>query len=205
MQNFSPYESRSDEALCLAATRGDARAEEVLILRYRRRVLIASRSFFLLGAENEDLVQEGMVGLFKAIRSFDPSRGASFRTYADRCVNHAFLSAVQAAARDKHTPLNTSVPLENPLYDDRAEYLPGQAIDPERQMILQEEVRECLRAIRSQLSQFEIKVLGLYLKGLSYSEIASQVSRPVKSIDNAVQRVRRKLSRTKTQGDSSKS
>jgi RNA polymerase sporulation-specific sigma factor len=199
------YQDMSDEALCLATAQGDALAEEHLILRYRRTVLISSRSFFLLGGENEDLVQEGMVGLLKAIRSYDSHRGASFRTYADRCVNHALITAVQSAARDKHTPLNTSVSLENPLFDDSADYLPGQALDPERQMILQEEVHECLGAIHSQLSSFETKVLGLYLKVLSYSEIALQVNRPVKSVDNAVQRVRRKLSHKLSHSDSSKS
>ncbi len=197
------YQAMSDEMLCLATKQGDGMAEECLILRYRRTVLISSRSFFLMGGENEDLVQEGMVGLLKAIRSYDPRRGTSFRTFADRCVNHALISAVQSAARDKHTPLNTYVSLENPLFDDSAEYLPAEAMDPEQLLILQEEIQECLDAVRSRLSSFEAKILGLYLKGLSYSEIALQVNRPVKSVDNAVQRVRRKLSRRLSHSDCS--
>ncbi len=197
------YQTMSDEALCLATKRGDGMAGECLILRYRRNVLISSRSFFLMGGENEDLVQEGMVGLWKAIRSYDSRRGASFRTFAERCVNHALISAVQSAARDKHTPLNTYVSLENPLFDDSAEYLPAEAMDPEQLLILQEEIQECLDAVRSRLSSFEAKILGLYLKGLSYSEIALQVNRPVKSVDNAVQRVRRKLSRRLSHSDCS--
>lgn len=187
-----------DEELCLLAAQGDPQAEEQLILRYRRTVLVSARSYFLMGGDNEDLVQEGMIGLLKAIRFYNPQRGASFRTYASRCVNHALISAVTAAARNKHLPLNNSISLETPILNGNSNYLFGQGADtiadPEELMITQEELNERLVSIQNQLSSFERRILEYYLKGLSYSEIARQVGRPVKSVDNAVQRVRRKLS-----------
>ncbi len=188
----------SDEALCQRAAQGDSSAEEELVLRYRRMVLIRSRSYFLMGGDNEDLVQEGMIGLLKAIRFYDARRGAAFRTYADRCVNHALISAVTAAVRNKHLPLNNSISLENPLIDGTSNYLYGYGteptLNPEELLITQEEFYERLEAIQSRLSGFERRILGFYLKGLSYSEIARQADCSVKSVDNAVQRVRRKLS-----------
>jgi RNA polymerase sporulation-specific sigma factor len=199
----------SDEALCQAAAQGTVTAEETLVLRYRRLVRVCARPYFLLGGDSEDLVQEGMVGLLKAIRSYRAGQGASFHTYAEHCINHALISAVRAAARQKHIPLNTYVSFENPLFDKSPNLLSGQPalqqMDPEALMIGREEVKERLDAIRSQLSHFEAKILGLYLNGLSYSEIASQVNRPVKAVDNAVQRIRRKLSAQIFHGDVSES
>ncbi len=188
----------SDEALCLLAAQGDSSAEEELILRYRRTVLICSRSYFLMGGDNEDLVQEGMIGLLKAIRFYSPSKNTQFRTFADRCINHALISAVTSAARGKHLPLNNSLPLQDPLSGDGADYPSPTGIEastnPEELYINREAFQEQLSAVRHRLSPMERQVLGYYLQGLTYSEIAREVGCPVKSADNAVQRVRRKLS-----------
>ena len=199
----------SDETLCAMAAEGDSCAEEELIIRYRRVVLSRSRSYYLMGGDNEDLVQEGMIGLLKAIRLYDPGRGASFRTYANLCVNHALISAVTSAARNKHLPLNSSISFENPLLDENSGYLSGQESDqnlnPEDLLITQEEIQERLDSIQTRLSDFERCILGYYLKGLTYSEISRQAGRPIKSVDNAVQRVRKKLSRHNSHSDFSSS
>ena len=204
---MNPKDELSDETLCAMAAEGDSHAEEVLIIRYRRIVLIRSRSYYLMGGDNEDLVQEGMIGLLKAIRLYDPGRGASFQTYANLCINHALISAVTAAARNKQLPLNSSISFENPLFAENFGYLSGQESDqnlnPEDLLITQEEIQERLDSIQTRLSEFERCILGYYLKGLTYSEISRQAGRPIKSVDNAVQRVRKKLSRHKSHGDSS--
>ncbi len=189
----------TDEALCQLAQGGDAAAEEALLLRYRRAVLACSRSYFLMGGDNEDLIQEGMIGLLKAIRRYDAGRGASFHTFANRCINHALISAVTAAVRGKHLPLNTSISLESPLVDslDPLSFAAQPLPDPEELIITEEELHERLRAIRSRLSKMEQRIIRYYLKGLSYSEIAQAMGCSVKSADNAVQRVRRKLSQHK--------
>lgn len=198
----------SDEDLCGRAASGDRFAEEELAVRYQRLVRICARPYFLLGGDSEDLIQEGMLGLIKAIREFDPNGSASFKTFAEVCVRNRIISAIKAAARDKHTPLNHSVSIETPLFDETSGYFSIDAVDhqadPETLVISREEFQERRQAILSQLSGFEATVLGFYLDGLSCSEIAVQVDRSPKSVDNAVQRVRRKLAQTNP-GDFSKS
>ena len=198
----------SDEELCGRAASGDRFAEEELAVRYQRLVRICARPYFLLGGDSEDLIQEGMLGLIKAIREFDPNGSASFKTFAEVCVRNRIISAIKAAARDKHTPLNHSVSIETPLFDETSGYFSIDAVDhqadPETLVISREEFQERRQAILSQLSGFEATVLGFYLDGLSCSEIAVQVGRSPKSVDNAVQRVRRKLAQTNP-GDFSKS
>ena len=198
----------SDEELCGRAASGDRFAEEVLVVRYNRLVRICARPYFLLGGDSEDLIQEGMLGLIKAIREFLPDHSASFKTFAEVCVRNRIISAIKAAARDKHTPLNHSVSIETPLFDETSGYYSIEAVDhqadPETLVISREEFQERRQAILSQLSGFEATVLGFYLDGLSCSEIAAQVNRSPKSVDNAVQRVRRKLAQTNP-GDFSKS
>ena len=201
----SPYEP-SDEALCAQAAAGDRRAEESLVVRYNRLVRMCARPYFLAGGDSEDLIQEGMVGLLGAIREYDPGKAASFRTYAEVCVKNRLFSAVKAAARDKHTPLNNSVSFETPLFSGSGERFAcgtpdRQAEDPEEIFLSREAFRERMRALHGQLSGFEASILRLYLNGLSYSEIAAEVNKSPKSVDNAVQRIRRKLAQHFSSGD----
>ena len=208
--NSQPRSELTDEALCLQAASGDRIAEEALVMRYNRLVRICARPYFLAGGDSEDLIQEGMVGLLSAIRVYDPAKEASCRTYAEVCIKNRLISAIKAASRDKHTPLNNYVSFETPLFDGSADHYayrtPQQRQeDPEAIMIGREEFRERLGVLKGQLSGFEAKVLGLYLNGSSYSEIAAEVMRSPKSVDNAVQRIRRKLAQHFQSGDISES
>lgn len=188
------YSDLTDEALCRLASQGDSSAEETLVLRHTRLVRACARPLFLMGGDSEDLIQEGMLGLVKAIRDYSDGRGSSFRTFAETCVKNRMISAIRSAAGKHHTPLNDSIPIETPLFDESyAGALVQTGSDPESILITRETIQERGRFLRSKLSDFEAKVLTLYLSGLSYSEIAAQVGRPLKSVDNAVQRIRRKL------------
>lgn len=195
---FSSFDSISDECLCRLAASGDSNAEEILVERYGRLVRICARPFFLAGGDSEDLIQEGMMGLLSAIRGFDVQREANFHTYAEVCIKRRLLTAIKAATRDKHTPLNNYVSFETPLFGGNSDqYTYGtahrQLDNPENLLIDREEVVERMDALKGMLSSFEGKVLGLYLDGLSYVQIANEVCKSPKSVDNAVQRIRRKL------------
>ena len=206
MDHFSDL---SDETLCKMAASGDRIAEEELAVRYNRLVRICARPFFLAGGDSEDLIQEGMLGLLSAIRSFQPEKAASFRTYAEICIKNRLVSAVRAAASGKHTPLNSSISFETPSFDGNADFLSLMAAgllqkNPEDLLIGREELQEHLDTAKGQLSGFEANVLSFYLDGLSYQEIALQVKRSPKSVDNAVQRIRRKLAQHFSSGEFSK-
>lgn len=189
-----------DEHLCALVATGDKAAEESMVLRYARLVRICARPYFLVGGDSEDLIQEGMMGLLSAIREFSPERKVAFRTFAELCIRRRLISAIRVAAGDKHTPLNTYVSFELSLFVGSQEYTPlGSALtrqeNPEDMIISQEKLRNLTRLIRGQLTELEHSILGYYLSGLSYVEIAKEVNRPTKSVDNAVQRIRRKLAR----------
>ena len=188
----SSQSSSSDEALCKQAAKGDPAAEEELAVRYARLVRACARPLFLAGGDSEDLIQEGMVGLLTAIRSFDPGRDAAFRTFAEVCVRSRMLTAIRAAQGGKHAPLNHSVSYEPPLFDGTNAYLFSSAESPEDVVIGREELRERLEALKGRLSKFEAQILPPYLSGLSCGEIAQRVGRSQKSVDNAIQRIRRK-------------
>ncbi len=211
MESFvSPQDELTDEALCTLAASGDRIAEEVLVMRYNRLVRICARPYFLAGGDSEDLIQEGMVGLLAAIREFNPAKEAGFHTYAAVCIKNRLRSAIKAAARDKHTPLNNGISFETPLFDGNGDHYAYSAFhsgldNPEDLIIGREEAQERMGALRGQLSGFEAKILGLYLNGLSYSEIAREVNRSPKSVDNAVQRIRRKLAQHLSSGEVSES
>ena len=211
MSAFQPQNSNpSDECLCVRSKSGDRSAAEELVLHYNRVVRVCARPYFLAGGDSEDLIQEGMLGLWNAIREYDPRREVSFRTYAETCIRNRLRSAIKAAARDKHSPLNNSVSFETPLFDGFAVHdICGREYrcleNPEETLIGQEEVRERMNVLKGQLSGFEAKILGLYLEGLSYSEIAAEVKRSPKSVDNAVQRIRRKVAQHFSSGDVSES
>ena len=207
---MTEYDNLSDNELQHLAAEGNEAAEAALIDRYARLVRICARPYFLAGGDSEDLIQEGMVGLLSAIREYDPQKTASFRTYAEVCVKNRLFSAVKAAARDKHTPLNNSVSFETPLFcgnGDRYAYRASvqHLEDPEEIFLSREAFRERMEALMGQLSGFEANVLRLYLTGLSYSEIAAEVKKSPKSVDNAVQRIRRKLAQQSSSGDVSES
>ena len=203
---YTTQNPTADEALCSLAASGDRIAEEALVMRYNRLVRVCARPYFLAGGDSEDLIQEGMVGLLNAIREYDPGKGSSFRTYAETCIRNRILSAIRAAARDKHTPLNHYVSYETPLLDGNTDSYPLSASrqpqqNPEDMLISREERRERLWTLKGQLSGFEAQILDLYLRGLSYVEIASEVDRSPKAVDNAVQRIRRKVAQHLSSGD----
>lgn len=208
MDRLSKLDSTtSDEVLCVKAASGDRVAEEILVMRYNRLVRICARPFFLAGGDSEDLIQEGMLGLLFAIRSFQVEKAASFHTFAEICIKSRLISAVRSASSGKHSPLNSYISFETPSFADFSPFvdagLPQK--NPEDVFISREELQESLDKAKGQLSGFEANILGYYLEGLSYQEIAAQVKRSPKSVDNAVQRIRRKLAQHFSSGEFSKS
>ena len=188
----------TDERLCALAMAGERSAEEALVLRHTRLVRMCARPFFLAGGDSEDLIQEGMLGLLAAIREFRPDRGARFATYAQVCVRRRIISAVRSASGGKHAPLNDYVSLE--LLSEEA----GEA-DPEDLIIRREALHALEADISESLTRLEKQVLARYLEGESYAEIARAVGRSPKSVDNAVQRIRRKMAKVLSRGDASES
>ena len=202
---MTAYTALPDESLSDLARRGDRDAEEILVKRYNRLVRQLARPYYLAGGDSDDLIQEGMIGLICAVREYDGQRAASFRTFAEICIRNRLYSAVRAAARDKHTPLNQSVPLEMPFFDGQSSCFGAMAGEnPEDLIIGRERVQDALSDVRKQLSDFEAKILGYYLDGLTIREMAKAVLRSPKSVDNAVQRIRRKAARHLQAGDLSK-
>jgi RNA polymerase sporulation-specific sigma factor len=190
----------SDEQLAAAARLGDDDALSALLARYRPFARSRARSYFLLGADFDDVVQESMIGLYKAIRDYDPNAAASFRSFAELCVHRQLITAVKAATRHKHGPLNSYVSFSRPLGDDEdgdrvlGDVLPaGPMADPAEQVVSTERIRALQSYVDDVLSDLEVEVLRLYVDGKSYSEIAQSLHRHTKSIDNALQRIKRKL------------
>ena len=199
---FAVYTALPDEELSALAKQGDCFAEEILVKRYTRLVRQLARPLYLAGGDSDDLIQEGMIGLMCGVREYDGERSAGFRTFAEICIRNRLYSAVRAAARDKHTPLNQSVPLEIPFFDGQGSFFGAMAGEnPEDLIIGREGVQDTLSDVRKQLSDFEAKILGYYLDGLTIREMAKAVSRSPKSVDNAVQRIRRKAARHLISGD----
>jgi len=200
------YATCSDAELQTAASSGDRVAEEVLVERYMRLVRSCARPLFLAGGDSEDLIQEGMFGVLSAIRQFDPKGGASFRTFAEHCVRMRLLSAVKSASRLKHLPLNDGLSLEQLSEDSNAHISAMSEIlrqNPEDLILARERTEELYAELSKCLSKLEKQVLDLYLDGLSYREIAQYLKRDEKAIDNAVQRIRRKLARNPNFSDNS--
>ncbi|MCL2367659.1 MAG: sigma-70 family RNA polymerase sigma factor [Oscillospiraceae bacterium] len=180
----------TDEALQALAAKGDDEAEAVLIQRFGRLVKTNARPLFLAGGDSEDLTQEGMMGLLAAIRTFSPEHGASFQTYAGICIRRRLLTAVKTASRYKHLPLNHAVSFEASQLDGGVGHL---SRAPEEQLLSRELADEMRERIAHVLSGFEREILELFLEGLSYQEMAERVRKTEKSVDNAVQRIRKKL------------
>ena len=178
---------------------GESSAEEYLLDKYKNFVRSKARSYFLVGADHEDIVQEGMIGLYKAIRDFRPDKLSSFRAFAELCITRQIITAIKTATRQKHIPLNNYVSLNKPLYDEESDrtlldvIVEGRMSDPEELIINMENVGNIRTKINEVLSSLEQQVLNAYLDGKSYQEIAEALGRHVKSIDNALQRVKRKL------------
>ncbi|MBQ2952071.1 MAG: RNA polymerase sporulation sigma factor SigH [Clostridia bacterium] len=196
-----PYADMTDEEVVLLCRDGDSVAVEFLLNKYKNFVRSKARSYFLIGADHEDIVQEGMIGLYKAIRDFRPEKLSSFRAFAELCITRQIITAIKTATRQKHIPLNSYVSLNKPLYDDESDRTlmdvcaEGHSANPEEMLISQEDLAGIHRRIDEVLSSLEQEVLAAYLAGKSYQEIADNLGRHVKSIDNALQRVKRKLER----------
>lgn len=188
------YMVLTDEELQALAAQRNSGAEEALAERYARLVRACARPFFLHGGDSEDLIQEGMLGLLSAIREFDADKGASFKTYAEICIRNRIQSAIRSAARKKHAPLNDGVSLDD-ILSDESQSLGSQYFQrsPEEQVLARETEKEFVSAYSRRLSKLEAQVLNLYLEGLSYQEMAAALERDPKAVDNAVQRIRRKL------------
>ena len=196
---YKDYEKLSDEDLVKISLTGDAIATEYIMARYKNLVRARARMYFLAGADKEDIIQEGMIGLFKAIRDYNHQKQASFHSFAELCIKRQIITAVKTATRQKHIPLNTYISLNKPVSEDDSERTLLDILstikisDPEELIIGKEEKARIENAITKVLSDLEMEVLQSYLDGKSYQEIACDLDRQAKSIDNALQRVKRKL------------
>ena len=198
-KSTSLYKDMLDEEIVAETKKGDLRAEEYLINKYENFVRMKAKSYFLIGADREDIYQEGMIGLYKAIRDFKPDKLASFKAFVELCVTRQIITAIKTATRQKHIPLNTYISLNKPIYEEESDRTLLDVIssmkitDPEELLISKEEMNCIEKEIGKVLSDLEMEVLMSYLDGKSYQEIACDLDRHAKSIDNALQRVKRKL------------
>ena len=192
------YENMTDEEIVSLAEK-DRSAEEFLLNKYKNLVKSRAKMYFLAGGDNDDLMQEGMIGLFKAIHDYNSDKQASFYSFAELCVKRQIFTAIKTAARQKHQPLNTYISLNKPVYDEESERTLLDIIatsivtDPEELIISKEELKHIESKMNELLSDLELQVVEYYLNGKSYQYIADKLKRDVKSIDNALQRVKRKL------------
>ncbi len=191
-------DARTDEQLVALVNAGDDRAMTELLQRYRGFARAKARSYFLAGGDREDTVQEGMIGLYKAVRDYAPGHGSSFRSFAELCITRQILTAIKTATRHKHAPLNSYVSFDRPHDGDPDRTLGDTVaaegdVDPLAQLVASDELRRLQAAFDEVLSGLETDVLSLYVEGRSYQEIADLLGRRVKSIDNALQRIKRKL------------
>jgi RNA polymerase sporulation-specific sigma factor len=197
--NATRYSDLYDEEIVDLVRSGDSDALEYLINKYKNFVRAKARSYFLIGADREDIVQEGMIGLYKSIRDFRGDKLSSFKAFAELCITRQIITAIKTATRQKHIPLNSYVSLDKPIYDEDSDrtlldiICSTRVTDPEELIINREEYDDIEDKMSEILSDLEQQVLMLYLDGRSYQEIAVDLRRHVKSIDNALQRVKRKL------------
>jgi RNA polymerase sporulation-specific sigma factor len=194
-------EGHADEKIVELVHSGNSQALNYLINKYKNFVRAKARTYFLIGADREDIVQEGMIGLYKAIRDYQEDKLSSFKAFAELCVTRQIITAIKTATRQKHIPLNSYVSLDKPIYDEESDrtlldVIEGsKTMDPEELIISRERYGDMEFKMKEILSDLERKVLNLYLDGQSYQEISEELNRHVKSIDNALQRVKRKLER----------
>lgn len=198
----SNYSQEPDEEIVKKAKGGEEFATEFLINKYRNFVRVKAKSYFLIGADKEDIIQEGMIGLYKAIRDFRADKLSSFKAFAELCITRQIITAIKTATRQKHIPLNSYISLNKPIYDDDSDrtmldILSGTKVTDPEEVFISHELSDDLRErIQENLSELESQVLLSYLEGKSYQEMAKELNRHVKSIDNALQRVKRKIEKT---------
>ncbi len=198
------YEKLADEELVAMYHSGDNMAAEYLVEKYKNLVRMKARSYFLIGADNDDLLQEGMIGLYKAIRDYNSDRDAIFMTFASLCISRQIRTAVTSYNRMKNTPLNTYISLDTPITDEQGDDARLSDViasvserNPEQLFIDKEQSERMVAQIFHSLSRMECQVLELYIEGLSYSEIAAYLDKTPKAIDNAIQRIRNKINQLK--------
>ncbi len=188
-----------DEEVVISANSGDIEATEYLMNKYKNFVKSKARSYFLIGADKEDIIQEGMIGLYKAIRDYRSDKLSSFRAFAELCITRQIITAIKTATRQKHIPLNSYVSLNKPIYDEESDRTlldvisEQSTVNPEDLIIGREEMGTIEGKLGDVLSELEWEVLTAYLEGQSYQEMAVELNRHIKSVDNALQRVKRKL------------
>ena len=193
------FDSMTDEQVVVLAQETDSPALEYLLNKYKNFVRTKARSYFLIGADHEDIVQEGMIGLYKAIRDYKVEKLSSFRAFAELCVTRQIITAIKTATRQKHIPLNSYISLNKPIYEEDSDRTLLDVIteegisNPEEMLIDREDLSLIEGRIGQMLSDLEKNVLVRYMEGKSYVEIADEMHRHVKSIDNALQRIKRKL------------
>lgn len=204
LKEHAKYAGMPDEEIVVEAKEGNMQAQEYLMCKYEKFVKMKAKSYFLIGADKEDICQEGMIGLYKAIRDFKADKLSSFKAFAEICITRQIITAVKTATRQKHVPLNTYVSLNKPIYDEESDRTLIDVLssfkitNPEELIISREEVSHIEEEIEKVLSNLEQEVLNSYLDGKSYQEIACDLQREPKSIDNALQRVKRKLEKSLT-------
>lgn len=191
-----------DIELVMLAKKGNTKAISILINKYKNFVRSRSKSYFIVGADKEDIVQEGLIGLFKAIRDYNPDKKTSFRAFAELCIMRQIITAIKTATRQKHLPLNSYVSLNKPIFEDNGERVMADVIastrtcNPEEIYVALELTKSIKEKMKKYLSGLESKVLAEYLKGLSYYEVAKNIGKHIKSVDNALQRIKRKIQET---------
>jgi RNA polymerase sporulation-specific sigma factor len=204
---FINYEDLTDEAVAELARNYDGDALEYLLNKYKNFVRAKARSYFLIGADREDIVQEGMIGLYKAVRDFRSSKLSSFRAFAELCITRQIITAIKTATRQKHRPLNSYVSLNKPAYDEESDRMLIDVIssvkvsNPEDIIIGREDYSSIESKMGKMLSPLEMQVLRKYIEGKSYFEVADELGRSVKSVDNALQRVKNKLEKLISTGN----
>ena len=195
------FESMTDEQIVRIGQQGDEEAVEFLLEKYKYFVRSKARGYFLIGADHEDIVQEGMIGLYKAVRDFKEERLSSFRAFAELCITRQIITAIKMATRQKHIPLNSYVSLNRPVYDDDSDrtlldtVAKAEQADPEELFIGREDMQVIEQRLGKVLSPLEKQVLMLYMEGKSYQQISAEIGRHAKCIDNALQRVKRKVTK----------
>ena len=206
---INTYASTPDKKLVGLAQAGDSAAYEELCCRYKSMVRLKSRPYYILGADREDIVQEGMIGLFKAVRDYSDDKSATFKTFAELCIVRQIITAIQSASRQKHQPLNTYVSLSTPLAGDDCDrtlidVMPtGMHMNPEEIVISNESLDVFMQGLKDSLTELEYEVLMLFINGMSYQEIAEKLGKRTKTIDNALQRVKRKVQKIRESQEAS--
>lgn len=196
--NEKDYQNKSDEELIQIIKAGDKEALDFLMTKYKEIVNMKVSKYFLIGAEKEDIIQEGLIGLFKAVQSYNPEKQNSFKTFANMCIERQLITAIKSSNRQKHIPLNSYLSLNTAAYEEDEDttlfdtFNAHQVEDPLETITKKEYYQNVEEAINESLSDFEKQVLNRYMQGESYVQIAERLDTPVKSIDNAIQRIRKK-------------